>query len=330
MTGPTPTSARRAKPCGMRTYLLLALLALGCASRPPAPPAAPPAAEGQADPWAGGRGSVCEPGQVNDLGVGRECTTNDDCRGLPASMCQRNKGPDRPSVCSVHCDRDADCGEGAMCGLARGWIRACYPKRCTDFAYDPARVRPLDGPPAAHAGAIVCDPGFSFVEEGYGKACASNADCDGLEARGCNGAIYPPGVLRCARECRTDAKCGAHGYCSMTEVSTFSECLQRCPEPRHLEVRAQPAGLDRCLVAGTVADLAKNEHGIGRACTGDDECGAGGVCGPGLPGEGRRPEGCTRPCEADGQCGRNALCVDLDHGTGGPPRRYCIPACWAV
>ena len=314
-----------------RIPALLALLAAAaCASPPPPAPAAAPKEERKADPWAGGHGSVCEAGQVNELGVGRECKTNDDCKGLEAAMCHGAKGPGRPPVCTVHCEKDEDCGPDAMCGLSRGWIRSCYPQRCQDFAYTPDRVRPLKGTPAAHAGALVCDPGFSFYEEGFGKACASGDDCSGLEARGCNQSIYPPGVTRCARECRTDERCGANGYCAYTEVTTFSMCLQRCPEPHHRAEKEQPAQLDRCPVAGTVAAVDANEHGVGRPCERDDLCGEGGACGPALTGAGNKPAGCTRPCEKDEECGRNARCVDLDHGSGGPDRRYCIPACWAL
>jgi len=314
----------------MRTpaALLALALATACASKPAGPAPETPKEERTKDPWAGGHGSVCEPGQVNDLGVGRECRSHDDCKGLSAAMCHGAKGPGRPHVCTVHCEKDEDCGPDAMCGLSRGWIRSCYPKRCTDFAYAPDRVRPLEGTPAAHAGALICDPGFSLYEEGFGKACTSGADCEGLKARGCNQAIYPPGVPRCARECRTDARCGDNGYCAHTEVTTFSMCLQRCPEPRHRSVGDRPAQVDRCRVAGTVVDLTKNPHGVGRPCERDDQCGESGVCGAALAGEGDKPEGCTRPCLADEECGHSALCVDLDHGRGKEPRRLCIPACW--
>ncbi len=139
-----------------------------------APAAAKQAEPAKTDkqPWNGGRGSICEPGQVNDLGVGRGCSTHADCAGFKMSMCHGLKGPDRPRVCTVHCETDADCGPEAMCGLSRGWLRSCYPKRCTDFAYDPAKTRPMDGPPPTHAGAAICDAGVTlYPDEGWGDPC---------------------------------------------------------------------------------------------------------------------------------------------------------------
>ncbi len=115
-------------------------------------------------------------------------------------MCLAVKGPDRPHICSVHCDTDEECGEGAMCGLNRGWIRTCVPKRCEEFRFAPERVAPVAGVPAAHAGAMVCDPGVAFSDEGWGARCATNADCSG-KAHVCSRFIYPPGVPVCEREC---------------------------------------------------------------------------------------------------------------------------------
>lgn len=289
-------------------------------------------------PWAGGDGSKCEPRQVNDLGVGRPCKSQADCAGFKASMCPSAvKGPTRASVCTVHCDTDADCGPGAMCGLVRGAWRACYPKHCTDFAYDKARLRPPKGPPPKHAGAALCDPGFSFYSQGWGAACKDSQDCrgEGKKSKGCNGAIYPPGVMRCTSECRTDADCGDNAYCSYTEVKTFTLCLPRCPEQRHRNLTAKPDSLDVCKVQGSIVDLGRTEHRIGAECQTDEQCGAGGVCGAGLAGSKRKPVGCTRKCRQDADCGRNALCVDLEHGLPDADRspadtRYCVPACWGI
>ena len=329
-------------------------LAVGCSRKPaeapakapvaapakaaPAPAAAQPhAAPVDKQPWAGGRGSVCEPGQVNDLGVGRECRTHEQCKGFKASMCHGIKGPDRPSVCTVHCEKDADCGPDAMCGLSRGWIRSCYPKRCTDFAYGPDRQRPPKAPAAKHAGAVVCDPGFAFTDAGWGRPCSKLGQCkgEGKVAAGCSQAIYPLGIPRCTRECRDDAVCGEDAYCSYTEVETFGLCVPRCPDPRHRAVTSKPDTLDRCPVTGSIVDVAKITHRLGKACAADGDCGEGGICGGTLTAAKRKPVGCTRMCKADADCGRNSVCVDLEHGLPDAerspgPTTYCVPACWGV
>lgn len=256
-------------------------------------------------------------------------------------MCPLIKGADRPNMCTLHCDHDEQCGPDAMCGLTRGWIRACFPKRCTEFRYDAARVRPIDGTPARHEGAVVHDAGVAFDAAGWGKRCWDLTACPTAEAKACNVFYYPPGVAICGRECRTDARCGAGAYCSYESNRGFSLCLPRSPEPEHRAMTAKPAALDGCKVEGTVVDWSRNELGVGRPCTADGEClapdgrrAAEVVCGASVTGTQRRPDSCTRPCRSDAECGRNALCVDLDRGLAStvPPgrARYCVPGCWAI
>ena len=251
------------------------------------------------------------------------------------SMCHGLKGPDRPRVCTVHCETDADCGPEAMCGLSRGWIRSCYPKRCTDFAYDPAKTRPMDGAPPTHLGAAICDPGVSlYTGQGWGEPCTEMGSCDYKGARACNSGIYPPGVDRCLRECRYDSQCGDNAYCGYTEVDTFTLCAPRCPEARHRELKTQPPNLDRCPMAGTIVDLSKNAYGVGKPCDAAGACGEGAVCGSAVVAK-RKPQGCTKACSTDADCGQNALCVDLEHDLAESDKTkgattYCVPACWGV
>lgn len=317
------------------------VMVAGCAGKPPSAAQAPAkeahaaAAQDDKQPWNGGRGSICEPGQVNDLGVGRACSSHADCAGFKMSMCHGLKGPDRPRVCTVHCETDADCGPDAMCGLSRGWLRSCYPTRCTDFAYDPNKTRPMDGPPPTHAGAAICDAGVSlYPEEGWGDPCSEMGECGERPARACNAAIYPPGVPYCLRECRYDSQCGDNAYCGYTEVDTFTLCAPRCPEARHRQLMAKPDQLDRCKMAGSIAHRDKNAHGIGGPCADDAGCGEGGICGSSVNAK-IRPVGCTRACSADSDCGRNALCVDVEHSLPDTDKTkgattYCISACWGV
>jgi hypothetical protein len=301
----------------------------------PAEKAPEAAKKPEKQPWNGGAGSFCEPGQVNNLGVGRPCTKNADCSGFKASMCQSAfKGPSRPSVCTVHCEKDEDCGADAMCGLSRGWLRSCYPKRCTDFVYDTNRLRPLDGVPPTHEGAVICDPGFTFYpEQGWGLECSTenNDACQGRMARVCSQLIYPPGVPRCWRECRTDAQCGENSYCGYTEVTTFTGCMQRCPTERLRGIKEQPQNLTRCKVNKSIVDTTANKQGIGRLCDHDDECKAeGNRCGRKLEGLKRQPNHCTKACKEDSECGTNALCLNLNEGTEDEPANYCVAACWAL
>jgi hypothetical protein len=296
-----------------RNAMVISLLASACGAKPSMP-----------------RPPQCEAGQANSLGVGRPCRTHDDCRGLAAAMCPLVKGADRPNLCTMHCDTDEQCGPDAMCGLTRGWIRSCFPKRCTEFAYDSSKVKPIQGEPARHAGAIVHDAGVSFSSDGWGQRCRTADDCKGLAADGCNVHVYPPGVPVCGHECRRDARCGADAYCSYEAVRGFSLCLPRSPEPDHRAAKTQPPHLDVCKVAGTVADWTRNEHGIGKPCTATGDCGTGLACGKELANVQRRPDSCTRPCQTDADCGRNAICLDLDRGLSAGAARHCVPGCWAI
>lgn len=335
----------------MRFALFLSLLFFGLSACKSEPANTPPAPVKEAavkakdsekvvktpekQPWNGGTGSKCEPGQVNELGVGRPCMKNSDCAGFKAAMCQSAfKGPTRPSICVVHCETDADCGENAMCGLSRGWARSCYPKRCTDFAYDVNRMQPIEGIPAKHAGAVVCDPGFTFYpEQGWGIECSpdNNDACHGKTARVCSQHIYPPGVPRCWRECQTDAQCGENAYCGFTEVNTFTACMQRCPTERLRSIKVQPENLSRCKVNKSIVDTSVNKMGIGRLCEHDDQCKAeGNVCGRKLEGSVRKPNHCTKTCSSDADCGMNALCLNLNEGEKGEAANYCVAACWAL
>jgi hypothetical protein len=237
----------------------------------------------------------------------------------------------------MHCDADEQCGEGAMCGLNRGWIRSCFPKRCQEFRYSPDRVRPVDGVPAKHDGAIVIDAGVAFDPGGWGKRCQTNAEC-AEPAAACSKFIYPAGLPICERECRTDAVCGEGAYCSYTSVRGFAMCLPRSPEPSHRAARGQPKQLDRCRVKGTLVEPGRNEHGVGLACTTTADCGskAGAVCGRELTALARKPDTCTRACAVDADCGHNAVCVDMEQGLPAkakPPvggSRWCVAACWAI
>jgi hypothetical protein len=58
------------------------------------------------------------PAAVNDFGVGKPCTTMEDCQGQHGAVtCPDNLHPDAglPNWCSFLCDDDSACGPNAFC-----------------------------------------------------------------------------------------------------------------------------------------------------------------------------------------------------------------------
>lgn len=83
----------------------------------------------------------CTVGQVNDLGVGKVCTSVGACAAFGGSTAcpdVLHPGSGAPAFCSPLCGQDADCGPNAFCFWRKaapgkenwGWIGACAPVAC--------------------------------------------------------------------------------------------------------------------------------------------------------------------------------------------------------
>ncbi len=310
----------------------------------------------------------CEPGQINDKGVGKPCKTRDDCTGLWANFCDISISPRRPPMCSRMCDDHTDCGPNAMCGVVNG-VRHCYPKVCEKWKYskgceetNPFCKEGHKPPPRSkeegeaiekaeeegrdlrlHKGAAICSAGVAFGSDGFGKRCDKSSyarhgeTCRGQFARACEATFNPDGPDYCLRECEADSTCGDQGYCGYHEpLHNYTICFPRCPEPQHMSLRKQPAQLDLCNAENGTVPRGTNEFGVGMRCNADAQC-AGNqgakTCGLSLA-TSRKPDVCTKSCQNDAECGHNALCVDPDFGVTGPGKagekgKFCLPACWS-
>lgn len=140
----------------------------------------------------------CGVGQVNDLGVGKVCASNDDCAGLPAARCPLTLHEGLPNWCSMLCDYDSDCGPKAFCWIRpsgvgdEGVVGSCTPTGCRIFP-------PVKSP---------CEVG-QINGNGVGRACAGDAACAGFKASSCS--TEPR--TGCTFDCATDQDCGVNATC---------------------------------------------------------------------------------------------------------------------
>lgn len=91
---------------------------------------------------------TCCVGQVNALGVGKVCTTNEDCKGLAANTCGIALDPSFNNWCAQLCQDDKECGDNAFCWIVPakegGYIGFCAPNACKSENH-PAPCAPSDG-----------------------------------------------------------------------------------------------------------------------------------------------------------------------------------------
>jgi hypothetical protein len=156
-------------------------------------------------------------GPVNDLGVGLNCELNVDCDGVPAATCPLTLYPELPNWCSMLCERDSHCGEGAFCwirpaiDLGGAVVGSCAPIEC--------RTWPAPSPSCAVG---------SVNDHGVGRVCAEAADCADQAAATCPAAEQAGDPAFCTLDCATDVECGRHAFCQVLEVSEEFEFSGRC------------------------------------------------------------------------------------------------------
>jgi len=214
--------------------------------------------------------ATAEPGGSCADGVGAACTDDSDCgalgvcrqtlgdRALPGGYCAKRAdctsarlvgGPgfdELDALFAAPCTHDADCrvGEGYVCELLRGYVRACLPPAAPICDVTVGAPCSDDDDCGADGRCLTTAPTFGTFPGGACTVDEADADCRPTAARFV--AVDVDDTRVALAECRRDADCRA-GY--------------RC-EPR----------VDACVPdAGTCETL-------GAACTSDAECGDGGRC----------------------------------------------------
>ena len=161
-------------------------------------------------------------GQVNTAGVGRPCQPGvRDCAGLKASCCHvddRRYG----AICTLACNVDADCGDGAWCAPE---FNLCLPAVCKAGFSDPNRPMPYEGM------GFMCKPA-NVPTSGLGKTCTlGGKECMGMKAVHCLGDPMNLGgnsTSFCTFECSYDADCGAGAKCIYSEAKPYFCAPMEC------------------------------------------------------------------------------------------------------
>lgn len=82
---------------------------------------------------AGAGNSCCQPGHMgNELGVGKYCTSQNDCAGQMANVCTIVSGQTTVGFCTMLCMAGTSCGSNATCMTGSGSTSGgCIPTNCS-------------------------------------------------------------------------------------------------------------------------------------------------------------------------------------------------------
>lgn len=198
----------RLNPLTMAKLLLcfVLLAAIGCGKSPPpaspAPVTAEPATVGLPGP---ATSTVC-PGGANQIGVGKPCDKQENCRGQLAIDCPRSRDPQGFDFCTRACTGTdpAECGDGAVCVPRGTGPSVCVPASCASTLAQPL---PTDV-------SVDTDCKAGDTELGVGHVCAAHADCAGTKAaRFCPRVVGPREPAFCTMLCKEDTDCGGGAFC---------------------------------------------------------------------------------------------------------------------
>lgn len=259
--------------------------------------------------------------------------------------------------CSFSCKLSADCGAGGVCiganstggfgfGNAGGMTSAAMGQclaRCDSSSQCREGYRCLDGngramesgnaEAAANAtGACQVAPETDSLAAGVvGSECAANEDCGGGQCMtNSETGTFPGGY--CTGRCLANGDCGAGAECSAGFLGGAGTCYQNCQADADCGregYRCRPNafaqnGAKRCLPGA--APIADNT--VGKACTGDADCGGAAMSCILMNGDRALPGGyCSGSCVENIDCGAGAVCIG---GFGGAAMGYCYKTCSAA
>ncbi len=259
--------------------------------------------------------------------VGTKCSEAADCGGSGA-QCEKSltggalgqligNSPPTEGYCTAACTSDAECGEGGLCF---GYFEQFGPGECrkpcskdADCGRNDNECATLVNPPLTVGGGMTievpdtCQPktvAVSYTDQ-VGKACSTNADCNGKCAMG---QFFPDGY--CSGGCFSNADCGAGGVCRMNLYGEGGDCFESCKADSDCARDASGYG---CVNAGELTVCAAKGEPlpdgiVGSPCVDGSSC-ATGVCATKVG-----PEQVTTP---GGYCSSLDCTLDADCGAGG-------------